>query len=88
MDGEGDGEESGDEGGDSKPKAPPEFGPGEFGKASGKIYFDPETGLIVEIADNQKFQISSTYLNKARTVTTRVKFLNKIRSIKEPSEEK
>lgn len=86
MAGEG-GSEPGGGGGESKPAATPaapEFGPGELGKASGKIYFDPESGLIVEFVDNQKFQISSTYMNQPRVSTTRVKYQNKIRAITDP----
>lgn len=74
-------------GGDSKPAeqpAAPEFGPGEIGKAAGKIYFDPESGLIVESVDNQKFQISSTYMNQPRVSTTRVKYQNKIQAVTDP----
>ena len=85
MEGESDG---GSDGGGKSAPAAPEFGPGELGKASGKIYFDPESGLIVESVDNQKFQINSTYRNQPRVSTTRVKYQNKIRSIADPPAEK
>ena len=87
-----DGDEGGDEGGgdgeggkskESAKPAKPEFGPGELGKASGKIYFDAESGLIVEMVDNQKFQISASFRNQPRVTTTRVKYLTKIRAIKD-----
>lgn len=80
-------EPGGGDGGESaaaaKPAAP-EFGPGELGKASGKIYFDAESGLIVEMVDNQKFQISSSFRNQPRVTRTQVKYLTKIRAIKDP----
>jgi len=77
-----DGGEGGAEGGgEAKAPAGPMLAPGELGKASGKIIFDPEPGMVVEITGEQMFLVEQTVQNKTLSRKIDVKVTSAVKKV-------
>ncbi|GEM_PF-6413755 len=77
-----DGGESGGGAAPAKPEAADtELGPGELGKATGTIYFDPELGAVVESSDKQMFQMSQSMQGRSFTRKVEINHTSKIRKL-------
>lgn len=64
--------------------AGPVLGPGELGKASGNIIFDPEPGMVVEITGSQMFLVEQTVQNKTVSRKIDVKVTSAVTKVSDP----
>ncbi len=68
----------------AKPEADEsELGPGELGKASGTIYFDPELGVVVEVSDKQMFRLSQSAGGRTYTRQVEINLASKVRKLED-----
>ena len=73
-----------DGGAAAKPEAAAsELGPGELGKATGTIYFDPELGVVVEVSDKQMFRLSQSAGGRTYTRKVEINLASKVRKVED-----